>query len=115
MIDKDILNIMGCIRCKSKLIDREDHLECNECNIEPFDLYQADEAFLTATPFCVLPTTHLNGVPIGSGKMGNITKKILELWSKKVGLDIVHQIREYAIEVETLQKSNAPTPYQFRN
>ena len=33
MIDKDILKIMGCIRCKSKLIDREDHLECSKCNI----------------------------------------------------------------------------------
>ena len=33
MIDKDILNIMGCIRCKAKLIDKEDHLECSHCNI----------------------------------------------------------------------------------
>jgi uncharacterized protein YbaR (Trm112 family) len=33
MIDKDILNIMGCIRCKSKLIDMEDYLECDQCNI----------------------------------------------------------------------------------
>ena len=33
MIDKDILNIMGCIRCKSKLIAKEDHLECDQCNI----------------------------------------------------------------------------------
>tara|TARA_X000000368_G_scaffold417969_1_gene415983 strand:+ start:5654 stop:5818 length:165 start_codon:yes stop_codon:yes gene_type:complete len=33
MIDKDILNIMGCIRCKSKLIDKESHLECSLCNI----------------------------------------------------------------------------------
>ncbi|MDB3947949.1 Trm112 family protein [Gammaproteobacteria bacterium] len=33
MIDKDILKIMGCIRCKSNLIDKEDYLECLECNI----------------------------------------------------------------------------------
>ena len=33
MIDKDILNIMGCIRCKSKLIDMEDHHESDKCNI----------------------------------------------------------------------------------
>jgi uncharacterized protein YbaR (Trm112 family) len=33
MIDKDILNIMGCIRCKSKLIDKESYLECPLCNI----------------------------------------------------------------------------------
>ena len=33
MIDKAILDIMGCIRCKSKLIDKEDYLECDKCNI----------------------------------------------------------------------------------
>ena len=33
MIDEHILNIMGCIRCKSKLIDKESHLECPKCNI----------------------------------------------------------------------------------
>ena len=33
MIDKDILDLMGCIRCKSKLIDKEKYLECPKCNI----------------------------------------------------------------------------------
>ena len=33
MIDKDILNFMACIKCKSKLIDKEDHLVCAQCNI----------------------------------------------------------------------------------
>ena len=89
------------------------NLECRECNIEPFDLYEADEAFLTATPFCILPTTHLNGVPIGSGQMGTITQQLLDQWSQNVGLDIVQQIRDYAKEVENWQQSNAPTPYQF--
>ena len=84
------------------------NLECRECNIEPFDLYEADEAFLTATPFCILPTTHLNGVPIGSGQMGPITQQLLDQWSQNVGLDIVQQIRDYAKEVENWQQSNAP-------
>ena len=33
MIDKDILDLMGCIRCKYKLIDKEKYLECPKCNI----------------------------------------------------------------------------------
>ena len=33
MIDEHILNIMGCIRCKSKLIDKKSHLEGSKCNI----------------------------------------------------------------------------------
>lgn len=87
----------------------------HECNIEPYDVYGADEAFLTATPFCILPTTHLNKSPIGDGKMGPITRKLLEQWSENVGVDIVRQIRDYAREMELLQQGNAaPTPYQFR-
>jgi branched-chain amino acid aminotransferase len=89
-------------------------IPCHECNIEPFDLYEADEAFLTATPFCVLPTTHLNGLPIGDGKMGAITQKLLGQWSENVGVNIVQQIRDYAQEVENWQQSDSPTPYQFR-
>ncbi len=84
-----------------------------ECNIEPYDLYSADEAFLTGTPFCILPTTQFNSLDIGNGKMGKITKLLLEKWSDNVGLDIVKQIKDYDKEIELWQKSNAPTPYQF--
>lgn len=89
-------------------------LECKEVNIEPFDLYSADEAFLTGTPFCILPTTHLNGLPIGNGKMGEITTTLLEKWSENVGLDIMEQIKSYGTEVKNLSSVNAPTPYQFK-
>ena len=89
-------------------------IECKEVNIEPFDLYSADEAFLTGTPFCILPTTHLNGLPIGDGVMGEITKMLLEKWSENVGLDIIKQIKSYGAEVNELKTANAPTPYQFK-
>jgi len=90
------------------------NMPCHECNIEPYDLYNADEAFLTGTPFCILPTTHLNGLPIGEGTMGLITKKLLEQWSDNVGLDIVGQIKNYSKEIESMKQGSAPTPYQFR-
>ena len=89
-------------------------IECKEVNIEPFDLYSADEAFLTGTPFCILPTTHLNGLPIGDGVMGEITKMLLEEWCGNVGLDIIKQIKSYGAEVNELKTANAPTPYQFK-
>ena len=37
-------------------------IEVVEKNIEPYDVYEADEAFVTATPFCMLPVTSLNSV-----------------------------------------------------
>ena len=53
MIDKDILNIMGCIRCKSKLIDKENHLECPHCNIGfpvEDDVMQPDHNYVFSFP-----------------------------------------------------------------
>jgi branched-chain amino acid aminotransferase len=88
-------------------------LVCRERNIEPYDVYTADEAFMTATPFCILPTVSLQGIQIGSGKMGETTKALLKKWSNNVGLDIQKQIQEYGKEVECLN-SDAPSPYQFK-
>ena len=62
-------------------------------NIEPFDVYEADEAFITSTPFCVLPAVKLNGLKIGDGKVGKLTKKLLKEWSNLAGVDIVKQIK----------------------
>lgn len=85
-----------------------------ERNIEPYDVYCADEAFMTATPFCLLPVTGLNHSRIGTGFMGPITRALLDQWSKNVGVDIQRQIQDYGLEVQALQQTNAPTPYQFR-
>jgi branched-chain amino acid aminotransferase len=89
-------------------------IEVREQNLEPYDLYCADEAFLTGTPFCILPTTHLNGLSIGSGKMGPMTKELLQVWSKNVGLDIVQQIKHYGAKIGGSKDNSAPTPYQFK-
>tara|TARA_Y100000310_G_scaffold39188_1_gene36767 strand:- start:347 stop:1318 length:972 start_codon:yes stop_codon:yes gene_type:complete len=85
-------------------------LDCFETNIEPYDVYTADEAFMTGTPFCLLPVTKLNGREIGDGKPGSITTFLLEKWSKNVGVDIVSQIKSYADEV----KIESPSPYEFK-
>jgi branched-chain amino acid aminotransferase len=92
---------------------KELNIPCVEKNIDPYDVYEADEAFMTATPFCLLPTVSLNGIKIGSGKMGEVSNKLLRQWSDNVGLDIESQIREYGKEVEYLN-SDVPTPYQFK-
>ena len=79
-------------------------------NIEPFDVYEADEAFLTSTPFCILPAVKLNGLKIGDGKPGIITKKLLKAWSDLVGVDIVKQIKSW-----DKKKKKGITPYNFVN
>ena len=64
-----------------------------EDDLQPYDLYTADEAFFTSTPFCILPVGRVDNRPIGDEVPGPITNQLLAAWSEKVGLDIVDQMR----------------------
>ena len=66
-------------------------IKVEEVDLQPYDVYNADEAFLTATSFCIMPLTKFNWINIGNGKPGPIAFKLLDAWSKKVGIDIVQQ------------------------
>jgi branched-chain amino acid aminotransferase len=59
------------------------HWATCETDLEPSDLASADEAFFTATPFCMLPI----------GTPGPMYQRLLEWWSKQVGLHIAEQIQ----------------------
>lgn len=85
-------------------------IEVKEANISPYDVYQADEAFMTGTPFCMLPVVSLDGVQIGSGRPGNIFQTILRRWSFCVHVDIPKQIKRWN---ETDEKIVGSSPYQF--
>ncbi len=94
-------------------IAKELNIPCIEKNIEAYDVYTADEAFMTGTPFSLLPVVSLNGELIADGKRGNITDVLIKKWSANVGLDIEKQIIDYSKEVAQ-HKNNAATPYQFK-
>ena len=68
-----------------------------ECDLQTYDVINADEAFMSTTPYCIGPVTRINGIPIADGKPGPITRRLLEAWSAMVGLDIVEQILEYPL------------------
>lgn len=85
-------------------------LEVVEKNIDQYDVYTADEAFMTGTPFCMLPVTSLNGLAIGSGKRGKIYSELLSAWSANVGIDIENQIKSWSSQRE----GDGPTPYKFK-
>jgi branched-chain amino acid aminotransferase len=92
---------------------KEIGINCIEKNIEPYDVYTADEAFMTGTPFCVLPVFRFNELSVGDGKFGKITMKIIKKWGENVGVDIIDQIKKYGQECGKINKNNATTPYQF--
>jgi branched-subunit amino acid aminotransferase/4-amino-4-deoxychorismate lyase len=69
-----------------------------ERDLQVYNVMNADEAFLTSTPFCLMPVTKINGVAIADGKPGAMTRRLLAAWSAEVGLDIEKQICQPAAQ-----------------
>jgi branched-chain amino acid aminotransferase len=65
-----------------------------ERDLQVCNAINADEAFTSSTPYCLMPVTRINGVPIADGKPGPIFRRIIEAWSREVGVDIEEQILE---------------------
>lgn len=63
-------------------------------DFQPYDIYTADEAFFTSTPYCIMPATKFNGLPVGDGQVGPVTKRLLQAWSDLVGVDIIAQAQQ---------------------
>lgn len=89
-------------------------LSCIEKNIVPYDVITADEAFMTGTPFCILPVVSLNSEAIGSKAMGKITRQLLDLWSQEVGVDIPGQIKKWDSGADG-EKASGTSPYYFKS
>jgi branched-subunit amino acid aminotransferase/4-amino-4-deoxychorismate lyase len=60
------------------------------------DVARAGEAFLSSTGFCLMPVTKVNDFTIGDGKPGRVFRRLADAWSRRVGLDILTQIKEVA-------------------
>ena len=88
-------------------------IEVEEKNIEPYDVYCADEAFMTGTPFCMLPVTSINGLKIGTGKRGKIFDRIINKWSQNTGVNIESQIKKWN-DKDEIKQDDKVTPYKFK-
>lgn len=60
------------------------------------DLPNAQEAFLSSTPFCLMPVANINGAAVGEGRGGAIYHQLLAAWSERVGVDIAGQMLDAA-------------------
>lgn len=67
-----------------------------ETDINTYDLYNADEAFFTTTTYCILPISQVNGREIGKKIPGIWTSRLINAFSKMVGVDIVKQAQTFA-------------------
>ena len=59
-------------------------LEVEERDITPFELNTADEAFLVGTKAEILAVGSISGVDIGTGRAGQVTKRLYAEFSKAV-------------------------------
>lgn len=69
-----------------------------ERDFQVHDVINADEAFLSTTPYCLMPVTRINGVSIADGKPGPVYRRLMDAWSQEVGLDIERQIQDGALK-----------------
>ena len=81
--------LAGVTRDTTLEIAREHCIPTEVCPLQPYDVYTADEAFFTSTPYCIMPATRFNGLPVGDGKVGPVAKSLLAGWSDLAGFDIV--------------------------
>ncbi|MEQ1769566.1 MAG: aminotransferase class IV [Devosia sp.] len=85
--------LAGVSRATALELARKLGIPTEETVLQPYDLATADEMFFTSTPYCIMPSTKFNNLPVGDGKVGPITKRLLEAWSELVGMDIAAQAR----------------------
>jgi len=63
-----------------------------EADIDLFDGYNADEAFITSTSLCICPVTSINGAVVGDGAVyGPITRRLIDAYADLVDCDFVQQ------------------------
>lgn len=67
-----------------------------EADLTPAEFAAADELFITSTSICLQPIVTVDGKAIGAGHPGPIYRRLLAAWSKKVGVDIPAQARQFA-------------------
>ena len=84
----------GLTRNSTMEIARSLDIEVIEAVIQSYDLATSDEMFITSTPYSIMPATKFNGMPIADGNVGPITKKLIQGWSDRGGVDIIKQAQD---------------------
>lgn len=88
--DNDILQ--GVSRMTVFELAKQLGIPAVEEDLQPYDVYTADEAFMSSTPYCILPVGRVDNRQLGEAVPGPITQQLLAAWSERVGLDIVDQL-----------------------
>jgi branched-chain amino acid aminotransferase len=72
--------LMGITRQTVFELAAEHRLPAREAQLTAFDLYAADEVFLTSTAGGIMPLVEIDGRPIGDGKPGPVSQRVHGLY-----------------------------------
>ena len=70
---------------------REAGITVVEKDLDLYDVYNAEEVFLTSTSLCVCPVSSVNGARIGASVPGPMTRRLTEAYCRFVDFDFVAQ------------------------
>ena len=92
MTPKEQFVLAGISRRVTIELAQELGIEVHETDIDLFDAYTADEAFVTSTSFCICPVSSFNGSAVADGAVpGPVTDRLTRAYSGMVDLDITAQ------------------------
>ncbi len=70
--------LYGITRQTVMQLAQDEGVPVSEPNLTRYDLFNADECFLTGTGAEIIPVVKIDGRPIGSGKPGPVTAKLVQ-------------------------------------
>ena len=74
-------------------------IPCAEKDYDLFDAYNADEAFISSTSFCICPCRSISGRVFGDGSVpGPVTKRLMDAYVEYVGFDWVSQYTRHPVQ-----------------
>jgi len=79
----------GITRGKIIKVSNDNDIPCYQKNFSLFDVYGADEAFVTGTFGGLTPVVKVDGRVIGDGKPGTMTEKLSALYEAEVHLAVL--------------------------
>ena len=62
-----------------------------QADLDLYDGYNADEAFITSTSLCICPVAAINGMALAAGPYGPVTKRLIAAYVELVECDFVQQ------------------------
>ena len=84
----------GITRGKVIALCNENNIVCLEKNFSLFDVYGADEAFVTGTFGGLTPVTKIDGKIIGKGNYGSFTRKLSNMYDKAIAEEVKRNVNK---------------------